>query len=64
MKDKILSLDKAARFVTRAFQARGAARPVALSVAKALVAAEADGLKGHGLQRVPTYLTRSEEHNV
>ena len=57
MKDKILSLDKATGFVARAFQARGAARPVALSVAKALVAAEADGLKGHGLQRVPTYLT-------
>jgi len=57
MKDKILSLEKATRFVTRAFQTHGAPRPVALSVAKALVAAEADGLKGHGLQRVPTYLT-------
>jgi (2R)-3-sulfolactate dehydrogenase (NADP+) len=57
MKDKTLSLDKATRFVTRAFQTRGATRAVALSVAKALVAAEADGLKGHGLQRVPTYLT-------
>jgi (2R)-3-sulfolactate dehydrogenase (NADP+) len=29
----------------------------ARSVAMALVAAEADGLKGHGLSRVPTYLT-------
>jgi (2R)-3-sulfolactate dehydrogenase (NADP+) len=57
MKDKTLSLEKATRFVTREFQLRGATRPVALSVAKALVAAEADGLKGHGLQRVPTYLT-------
>lgn len=57
MRDKILSLDKATRFVTREFQNRGASRPVALSVAKALVAAEADGLKGHGLQRIPTYLT-------
>jgi (2R)-3-sulfolactate dehydrogenase (NADP+) len=57
MKDKTLSLDKATSFVTRAFQTRGAARPVAISVARALVAAEADGLKGHGLQRVPTYLT-------
>ncbi len=57
MRDKTLSLDAAIRFVTREFQKRGTSRPVALSVAKALVAAEADGLKGHGLQRVPTYLT-------
>lgn len=57
MRDKILPLDKAVGFVAREFQKRGAARPVAVSVAKALVAAEADGLKGHGLQRVPTYLT-------
>ncbi len=28
----------------------------AISVARALVTAEADGLKGHGLSRVPTYL--------
>src|SRR5512140_955911 len=28
----------------------------ARSVARALVAAEADGLKGHGLSRIPTYL--------
>ena len=27
----------------------------ARTVARALVAAEADGLKGHGLSRVPTY---------
>jgi (2R)-3-sulfolactate dehydrogenase (NADP+) len=57
MKDKTLSLEAATRFVSREFQKRGTSRPVALSVAKALVAAEADGLKGHGLQRVPTYLT-------
>jgi (2R)-3-sulfolactate dehydrogenase (NADP+) len=57
MRDKKLPLDKATRFVTREFQKQGASRPVALSVAKALVAAEADGLKGHGLQRIPTYLT-------
>ena len=57
MKDKILTLDLAVRFVTREFQKHGASRTVALSVAKALVAAEADGLKGHGLQRIPTYLS-------
>jgi (2R)-3-sulfolactate dehydrogenase (NADP+) len=57
MRNKTLSLDAATRFVTREFQRHGASRAVALSVAKALVAAEADGLKGHGLQRIPTYLT-------
>jgi (2R)-3-sulfolactate dehydrogenase (NADP+) len=57
MRDKTLPLDKATAFVAREFQRRGAVRAVAHSVARALVAAEADGLKGHGLQRVPTYLT-------
>jgi (2R)-3-sulfolactate dehydrogenase (NADP+) len=56
MRDKVLTIDAATRFVTREFQKRGVSRANALSVAKALVAAEADGLKGHGLQRVPTYL--------
>jgi (2R)-3-sulfolactate dehydrogenase (NADP+) len=56
MRDKTLTLDAATRLVTREFQKRGVSRANALSVAKALVAAEADGLKGHGLQRVPTYL--------
>ncbi len=31
----------------------------ARSVARALVAAEADGLKGHGLSRVPTYAAQA-----
>ncbi len=48
MRDKTLSLDKATSFVTREFQKRGTSRANALSVAKALVAAEADGLKGTG----------------
>jgi (2R)-3-sulfolactate dehydrogenase (NADP+) len=39
------------------FEAEGASVENALSVARALVRAEADGLKGHGLSRVPTYLT-------
>ncbi len=56
MRDKTLTLDAATRFVAREFQKKGVSRANAVSVAKALVAAEADGLKGHGLQRVPTYL--------
>lgn len=60
MRDKTLTLDAAIRFVTREFQNRGVTRANALAVAKALVAAEADGLKGHGLQRVPTYLAMAK----
>jgi (2R)-3-sulfolactate dehydrogenase (NADP+) len=56
MRDRILTLDAATKFVARELQKRGVLRANALSVARALVAAEADGLKGHGLQRVPTYL--------
>jgi (2R)-3-sulfolactate dehydrogenase (NADP+) len=57
MKDTILDLASAERFVVRAFRKHGASPVIARSVARALVSAEADGLKGHGLQRVPTYLT-------
>jgi (2R)-3-sulfolactate dehydrogenase (NADP+) len=57
MRDKTLSIEAAIRFVSLEFRKRGASAAVAKSVAQALVAAEADGLKGHGLQRIPTYLT-------
>jgi (2R)-3-sulfolactate dehydrogenase (NADP+) len=36
----------------------------ARSVARALVAAEADGLKGHGLSRVPTYAAQAKAGKV
>jgi (2R)-3-sulfolactate dehydrogenase (NADP+) len=42
--------------VARLFEDGGASTQAARSVARALVAAEADGLKGHGLSRIPTYL--------
>lgn len=42
--------------VAAVFQRFGVSAPSAASVARALVAAEADGLKGHGLSRIPTYL--------
>ncbi|RTL50717.1 MAG: Ldh family oxidoreductase [Bradyrhizobiaceae bacterium] len=38
------------------FLAGGCSDDASRSVARALVTAEADGLKGHGLSRVPTYL--------
>lgn len=52
-----VSLEAARGWVAGIF-ARNGARPVAArSVANALIRAEAEGLKGHGLSRIPTYLT-------
>jgi (2R)-3-sulfolactate dehydrogenase (NADP+) len=51
-----LSLADAETKVAALFVAAGASPANAASVAWALVMAEADGLKGHGLSRVPTYL--------
>lgn len=51
-----LSLENAEARLTEIFAAAGASPANAASVAWALVMAEADGLKGHGLSRVPTYL--------
>jgi (2R)-3-sulfolactate dehydrogenase (NADP+) len=51
-----LSLDEAERKVAAIFVEAGASAANAASVALALVTAETDGLKGHGLSRVPTYL--------
>jgi (2R)-3-sulfolactate dehydrogenase (NADP+) len=51
-----LSLTDAQAWATGIFRAHGAASPAAQSVARALVAAEADGLKGHGLTRIPSYV--------
>ena len=58
-----------------ACRGRGAGRPTrsraaarvpsnAQSVARALVAAEADGLKGHGLSRLPTYAAQAKAGKV
>ena len=51
-----LSLENAETRLTEIFATAGASPANAASVAWALVMAEADGLKGHGLSRVPTYL--------
>ncbi|MEA2884057.1 MAG: (2R)-3-sulfolactate dehydrogenase, partial [Bradyrhizobium sp.] len=42
--------------VAAIFVREGCSASNAQSVARALVTAEADGLKGHGLSRIPTYL--------
>ena len=36
----------------------------ARSVARALIAAEADGLKGHGLSRVPMYAAQAKVRKI
>jgi (2R)-3-sulfolactate dehydrogenase (NADP+) len=51
-----VSFERAEAHLTDIFAAAGASPANAASVAWALVMAEADGLKGHGLSRVPTYL--------
>lgn len=52
-----LSLEAAEQKVAELFIEAGASPANAASVALALVMAEADGLKGHGLSRVPTYIS-------
>ncbi|MGL4289177.1 MAG: Ldh family oxidoreductase [Phreatobacter sp.] len=52
----LVSLDAARAYVAQIFVRHGASEAVAVSVAAALVGAEADGLKGHGLSRIPTYV--------
>jgi (2R)-3-sulfolactate dehydrogenase (NADP+) len=52
----VFSLPDAVAHVASLFVEAGTAEANARSVARALVAAEADGLKGHGLSRLPTYL--------
>lgn len=51
----VLSLEDARTLVAGVLAACGAAPDNAASVARALVAAEADGQLGHGLSRVPSY---------
>ncbi|KQU50800.1 sulfolactate dehydrogenase [Bosea sp. Leaf344] len=51
-----VSFERAEARLTELFAAAGASAANSASVAWALVMAEADGLKGHGLSRVPTYL--------
>jgi (2R)-3-sulfolactate dehydrogenase (NADP+) len=43
------------QLAARALSRAGASRPMAQAAAQALVAAEAEGLTGHGLSRVPLY---------
>ncbi|WP_137129588.1 Ldh family oxidoreductase [Rhizobium sp. FY34] len=50
--------------VCAVFEANGVSPPSALSVARALVAAEAAGQSGHGLRRVPAYVKQVRSGKV
>ena len=59
-----LTLAQATEAVAAALTRCRTAPDNARSVAKALVAAEAEGLKGHGLSRVPTYAAQAKVGKV
>src|SRR5688500_15526356 len=60
----ILSIAAAEALVAAALARCRTSEPNARSVARALVAAEVDGLKGHGLSRVPTYAAQARAGKV
>src|ERR1700745_3187731 len=60
----ILTLDAARHFIVAALTANRTSTENARSVAEALVQAEADGIKGHGLSRVPSYAAQSQSGKV
>ena len=59
-----LSLDEARRLVAAVFERAGALPENAASVAAALVLAEADGQRGHGLSRVAAYADQARSGKV
>jgi (2R)-3-sulfolactate dehydrogenase (NADP+) len=60
----VLTLAGAHDLVVAALTRNRTSEGNAQSVARALVAAEADGLKGHGLSRVPTYAAQAKVGKV
>lgn len=59
-----LSLAEAERLGRRAFERAGVSEDAAASTARALVAAERDGQKGHGLSRIPAYVEQARRGKV
>lgn len=60
----VLSLREAEELVVQTLAHARTSDANARSVARALVAAEADGLKGHGLSRVPSYAAQAKVGKV
>src|SRR5829696_9923790 len=59
-----LALAEAEELVARTLLRCRTSEPNARSVARALVNAEADGLKGHGLSRLPSYAAQAKRGKV
>ncbi len=64
MTDEVVSLAEAEALVWRALTVSNVDPDVAASVARALVSAEADGQKGHGLARVAAYAAQAYSGKV
>jgi (2R)-3-sulfolactate dehydrogenase (NADP+) len=64
MNTKTLSIPAAEALVAAALMRCNTSPANAAIVAKALVAAEADGLKGHGLSRVPSYAAQAKNGKI
>jgi (2R)-3-sulfolactate dehydrogenase (NADP+) len=60
----VLALAQAQALIVRTLMRSRTSPDSAASVARALVAAEADGLKGHGLSRVPIYAVQAKNGKV
>ena len=58
------SLEQLRQMVVKALRAHNTSQENADHVANALVAAEADGLKGHGMSRLPSYCGQSSSGKV
>jgi (2R)-3-sulfolactate dehydrogenase (NADP+) len=64
MSTERVSADALEGLVALALEKNNVARAVAVAVARALVAAEADGQKGHGLSRVASYSAQARSGKV
>jgi len=64
MTERNLSLDQLHQMAVKALSAHNTSPENANLVAKALVAAEADGLKGHGMSRLPSYCGQAASGKV
>lgn len=64
MGDRVLRIEEAVDLVAAALRRCRTSDENALAVARALVAAEADGLKGHGLVRVASYAAQARTGKV
>lgn len=64
MSERILTVEQAVALAASAFIRCNTRPETAHTVARALVAAEADGLKGHGLSRVPSYAAQARNGKI